>query len=192
MRFDHFLNEDIDQFRKEVDFLLNLEDSPLSSYVRSIYLHNQKVDYLDKGWNDIKNHRFFEHLDWGKLSRKEIEPPFSMQEIHDLINQNQDYVDDILRQKHIFKSKESKEHWEHFNPKQDVQVCDAFDEDIYLSCPSEEDRLGEDQNVTSNDEDNPKKVTSGGMIKQATNNFLLVVYTIYLQVGVTTDLQWLM
>ena len=35
----------------------------LYKHINSIYAHNERVEYIDKGWDDVMNHTFFKYHD---------------------------------------------------------------------------------------------------------------------------------
>ena len=65
---------------------------------------SKRYGNLKNGVNDIKNHRFFNGLDWNRLLYKEIEPPFIPPNpyliqlvIIRVVNSNVKYTDSYVR-----------------------------------------------------------------------------------------------
>lgn len=68
---------------KEVKFYK--EFSPVArDFIKKLLAkdHTQRLGY--NGFGEIKSHKFFKHMNWTKLFRKEIEPPYrpSMREVN--------------------------------------------------------------------------------------------------------------
>mmetsp|Transcript_37429 Transcript_37429/g.43003 ORF Transcript_37429/g.43003 Transcript_37429/m.43003 type:complete len:153 (-) Transcript_37429:69-527(-) len=55
----------------------NLFSKPAFDFISRLLERDPKKRLGAKGLNEIKNHKFFKGLDWDKLYKREIKPPFS-------------------------------------------------------------------------------------------------------------------
>ena len=77
--------------------------SPKASAVLKGFLNKNPADRLGcdpaEGYTHIQNHPFFRTVDWEKLERKQIEPPFkpTLEDEHDLNNFDPQFTDEPVQ-----------------------------------------------------------------------------------------------